>query len=47
MAEYREQARVTMLKGKPVNWVAAVVIIGIWVGLAILAVGIVSKYFIA
>ena len=36
-----------MLKEKPVNWIAAVVIIGIWVGLAILAVGIVAKYFIA
>ena len=47
MAECREQAKAVMLKGKPVNWVAAVVIIGIWVVLAILAVGIVSKYFIA
>ncbi|MGA8019798.1 MAG: YkvA family protein [Desulfobacterales bacterium] len=47
MAEYREQARVTMLKGKPVNWIAAVVFIGIWVGLAILAVAFVSKHFIA
>ena len=47
MAECREQAKAVMLKGKPVNRVAAVVIIGIWVVLAILAVGIVSKYFIA
>ena len=47
MAECREQAKAVMLKGKPVNWVAAVVIIGIWVVLAILAVGIVSEYFIA
>ena len=45
MAEYREQAKDKMLKGKPVNWIAAVVIIGIWVVLAILAVDIVSKYF--
>jgi len=42
MAEYREQAKVLMLKGKPVNRIAATVIVGIWVGLAILAVGIVS-----
>ena len=47
MDEYRIQAKATMLQGKPVNWVAAVVIVGIWVGLAILAVGIVSKRFIA
>ena len=47
MAECREQARVTMLKGKPVNRVAAIVIVGIWIGLAILSVSIVSKYFIA
>ena len=47
MAECREQARVVMLKDKPVNWIAAIVIIGIWVGLAILSVAIVSKYFIA
>ena len=44
MAEYREQAKAVMLKGKPVNRVAAVVIIGIWIVLAILAVAIVSKY---
>ena len=47
IAEYREQANCIMLKGKPVNWIAAVVIIGIWVGLAILAVAIVSKYLTA
>ena len=47
MAEYREQARVTMLQNKPVNWIAAGVIVGVWIGLAILAVAIVSKYFIA
>ena len=46
MDEYREQARYRMLQEKPVNWVAAVVIIGVWVVLAILAVGIVAKYFI-
>ena len=35
-----------MLNGKPINWVAVSVIVEIWMGLAILAVGIVSKYFI-
>ena len=47
MAECREKAKAVMLKGKPVNRVAATVIVGIWVGLAILSVAIVSKYFIA
>ena len=47
MAECREQAKVVILKGKPVNWIAAVLIIGIWIGLAILAVAFVSKHFIA
>ncbi|MGA9538148.1 MAG: YkvA family protein [Desulfobacterales bacterium] len=47
MAEYREQAKALMLNGNPVNRVAAVMIIGIWTLLAILAVGIVSKHFIA
>jgi len=37
MAEYREQAKVIILKGTPVNWIAAVAIIGIWFGLAIVA----------
>ena len=46
MDEYREQARATMLQKKPVHWLTAVVIVGIWVGLVILAVGIVSKHFI-
>ncbi len=44
IAEYREQAKVIMLKGNPVNRVAAVVVVGIWMVLAILAVVIVSKY---
>ena len=47
MDEYRQQARATMLQGKPVNWIAAVVIIGILVVLVILTVGIISKLFIA
>ena len=47
VAECREQAKFRMLQEKPVNWVAATVIFGIWVGLAIFAIGIVSKHFIA
>jgi len=47
MAECREQAKVTMLQNKPVNRVAAIVIVGIWIGLAILSVSIVSKFLIA
>ena len=46
MDEYRQRARTTMLQGKPVNWVATAVIVGIWVGLAILAVGIVLRHFV-
>jgi uncharacterized membrane protein YkvA (DUF1232 family) len=36
MDEARERARQTMAQGKPVNKVAAVVIVVIWIGLAIL-----------
>ena len=43
MYEYRERARAAIIQGKPVNWVAATVIVGIWVGLAILAVEIVTR----
>ena len=46
MVECREQAKVTMLQNKPVNRVAAVLIIGMWIGLAILAVAFMIKYFI-
>lgn len=45
MDEYREKAKANMLKRKPVNWVAAAVIVGIWVGLAILGIDILSRYF--
>lgn len=34
MEACRAQARVVMAQGKPVNWVAAGVIIAIWIGLA-------------
>jgi uncharacterized membrane protein YkvA (DUF1232 family) len=47
MDECREQAKVAILQNKPVNWMAAIAIVGIWVGLAILSVAMVSKYFIA
>ena len=47
MAECREKAKAVMLKGKPVNRVAATVIVGIWVGLAILSFVIMSKSLIA
>ena len=40
MDEYREKANALMLQDKPVNWIAAFVIVCIWIGLAILAVGI-------
>lgn len=36
--ECREQAILEMQDGKPVNWIAALVIVGIWILLAILAV---------
>ena len=45
MDDYREMARATMVKGKPVNWIAATVIVGMWIGMAILAIGIVLKHF--
>jgi uncharacterized membrane protein YkvA (DUF1232 family) len=38
MAESREKAREIMAQGKPVNWVAAAVIIGLWLLLAVGAV---------
>ena len=43
MEEYREKAKALMLQEKPVNWIAAIVIVCIWIGLAIIAVGIVLK----
>ena len=46
MDEYRIQAMGRMLKGKPMNWVAATVIVGIWVASVILAVGIVWENLI-
>jgi uncharacterized membrane protein YkvA (DUF1232 family) len=36
LAECRERAKHEMQKGKPTNWVAAGLIIGIWILLAVL-----------
>ena len=43
MAECRERSREVMAQGKPVNWVAAGVIVAIWLLLAALAVFLVIK----
>src|SRR5512137_170908 len=38
IAECREKARTAMAQGKPTNWVAAAVIVAIWVGLSLLGI---------
>ena len=43
MAECREQAHTVMSEGKPVNWVAAGVVVAIWLLLAALAVALVVR----
>ena len=47
MADCRAKAQADMVKGKPINWIAAVVIVLIWVVLAMLflkwALGIATK----
>jgi uncharacterized membrane protein YkvA (DUF1232 family) len=45
LAECREKARAAMQGGKPVNWIAASVIIAIWLLLAALAVILVLRLF--
>jgi uncharacterized membrane protein YkvA (DUF1232 family) len=45
LVECREQAQNIMLQGKPVNRIAAAVIIAIWVILVALTVGFIFKYF--
>ena len=45
LAECREKARAVMQSGKPVNWIAAGVIIAIWLLLAVLAVILVLRLF--
>ena len=43
LAECRERAREVMDEGKPTNWVAAGVIVAIWLTLAALAVALVVR----
>jgi len=43
MAECREKAQAVMSQGKPTNWVAAAVIVAIWIGLAALGVILVAR----
>jgi uncharacterized membrane protein YkvA (DUF1232 family) len=45
MAESRQKASEVMAQGKPVNWVAAAVIIGLWLLLAVVAVMIAVRLF--
>ncbi|HYP41540.1 MAG TPA: YkvA family protein [Chloroflexia bacterium] len=45
LSECRERARAAMQSGKPVNWIAASVIIAIWLLLAVLAVILVLRLF--
>lgn len=43
MAESRERARAALREGKPVNWVAAGVIFGIWLLLAALGLALIAR----
>ncbi|HEX6540532.1 MAG TPA: YkvA family protein [Ktedonobacterales bacterium] len=43
MAESRERARAALREGKPVNWVAAGVIFGIWLLLAALGLVLIAR----
>lgn len=45
LVECREQAQKIMLQGKPVNRMAAVVIVAVWAVLAALTVAFILKYF--
>lgn len=44
MADSRVRAKVLMAQGKPVNKMAAVIIVLIWIGLAVLVVAIVYRW---
>ena len=44
MVESREKAREVMAQGKPVNKLAAAIIVLVWIGLAVLAVVLVSGW---
>ncbi len=43
LAECRAQSREVMAQGKPVNWIAAGVIVAIWIALASLAVALIAR----
>ena len=45
MVECRDKASLVMQQGKPVNWIAAAVIIAIWVLLAAIGIGLVYRHF--
>jgi uncharacterized membrane protein YkvA (DUF1232 family) len=43
VAEHRERAQADMAAGKPVNWIAAAVVVVVWISLATLAVYLVAR----
>jgi uncharacterized membrane protein YkvA (DUF1232 family) len=45
LAECREKARNRTAEGKPTNWVAAAIIVAVWLVLAALAVAFVARTF--
>jgi uncharacterized membrane protein YkvA (DUF1232 family) len=45
LAESREKASALMSAGKPTNWVAAAVVVAIWLLLAAMAVALVAQVF--
>lgn len=45
LAECREKALEVMGQGKPINRAAAVIIIAIWIGLALLSIYLILKFF--
>ena len=45
MAECREKAQAVMARGKPRNWIAAAVIVAVWIALAVLGIVLVARVF--
>jgi uncharacterized membrane protein YkvA (DUF1232 family) len=43
MADCREKARAAMSSGKPQNWIAAAVIVAIWIVLAALGIALMAR----
>ena len=43
IAEHRERAQAVMAAGKPVNWIAAAVVVVVWFSLATLAFYLVAR----